>query len=112
MTTQAPESREDGGHRRGDSTDAERNHDDVPGGSAVVQKRKIETVQSVVQPSLGSAQALFFLSDHTATWIEVQRGVGSIAVPDPQYREWQTRLPIVVVRVVPIEPVRLSNGSM
>src|SRR5207247_4667906 len=112
MAAQTPYGREDGGHRRCDSTDTERNHDDVPGGPVVVQEREIKTMQPVVQPSLGSAHALFLLNDHTTIWIEVQRRVGGIAVPDPKYREWQPRIAIVVVRVVTIESDRRANGSM
>ena len=64
------------------AADAQHDHDDVPQRTAVVEERKIEAVEAVIQPAIEPGQPLFLLRDHAVARIEVEPGALRIGVAD------------------------------
>ena len=54
------------------AADAQRDHDDVPQRPAVIEKRKIEAVEAVIEPAIEPAQALFFPGRSSMPRIEIE----------------------------------------
>ena len=48
------------------------NHDNVPERALVVEEGKVEAVETVIQPAIDAAPALFFADDRAPPRIEIQ----------------------------------------
>src|SRR4029079_14815351 len=76
--------------------------------SAVVDKRKVWAVQTVVQPAVPPSTDVLF-QHRPAAWFQVQPGLTRVVVTDAKHRQRSVAVLIVVIGVVSREPGRVAH---
>lgn len=112
MPPQSMDRRDERGRAQHDAADAERDDDEVPERTTVIQKGEIEAVQTVIEPAVHPREAFFPVHDGAAPRIEIQPRPLRIRVADAQHRQRERpvmNIAIVVVRVVLLEPRRIDD---
>ena len=99
------------GRAQHQSARAEDDHDDIPERPAIVKKRKVEAVKSVIQPAVHAREPLFLAHDRAAARIEVEPRALRIVEPHADNRQRQHTGAIVIVRIVIGEPCCIGDGG-
>ena len=108
----APQSMDRRNQRRraqDEAAEAEGDDDDVPERTMVVEKRKVEAVETVIEPAVHAREPFFLAHDRAAPRVEIEPRPLRIGVADTQHRQRERAASVVVVGVVLVQPRRVGD---